>query len=107
MKPSFAKCVVFFLTLTLGSIAHAGWRSGKVRIIASTYEGDTMAFTLVGVTPSCSCPSYWANHMCLDGSRATYSQEYALLLSAKARDMTIHANIDEATCLVKAIYESW
>lgn len=107
MKPTFLKYVACFLMLVLGSIAHADWRSGKVRIIASTYAGNTMAFMLTGVSLGCTCPSYWTDYICLDESRATYSQEYALLLSAKARDMKIYVNVNETTCLVTAMYESW
>lgn len=107
MKAFVSQCVVSFLILILASVAHADWRSGKVRVIASTYAGNTMVFMLTGVTPSCTCPSYWTNYICLDETRATYSQEYAMLLSAKARDMTIHVNINETTCMVTAMYESW
>lgn len=38
-------------------------------------------------------------------SRATYKEEYAFLLSAKARDVTINVHINETTCMVTSMEE--
>jgi hypothetical protein len=43
--------------------------------------------------------------LCLDRSRASFKEEVAMLLSARARGTGVHVNIDETTCFVTAIYE--
>lgn len=83
----------------------AGWHSGKLDNIGFAYEGSQVTFRLIGVSLSCACPTYWQQYICLNPNRQTYKEEYALLLSAKARDAELHVNVDESTCQIIAIYE--
>jgi hypothetical protein len=43
--------------------------------------------------------------MCLNRARTSFKEEVALRYSLKARDKEIAVNIDEASCLVAAMYE--
>ena len=85
--------------------ASAGWHPGKVGNIGFAYEGSEAVFTLVDVSLGCACPTYWQGYICLDPDRPTYKEEYALLLSAKARKVSLNVNVDETSCKVVAIYE--
>ncbi len=86
-------------------LAHANWYGGKIKILGFDYSGLQAVFQLEGITLPCSCPTYWANYACLLPSRQTYEQEYALLLSAQARDVTVRAFINPTSCAVGALYE--
>jgi hypothetical protein len=44
--------------------------------------------------------------MCLNSARETYDFEKAMILTARARGSVVHANIDEGTCMIRAIYEA-
>ena len=99
-------CLLILTSIGLIESADADWHRGKVKAIVFLHEGSGVAFSLEGVVPtSCSCPSYWGGYVCLDMSRATHKQEYAFLLSAKARDVTINVHIDETTCMVTSMEE--
>ena len=105
MRTVLVRYVACILLLAFCSASKAGWHSGKVSRIAFPYEGNRPVFLLAGFTPTCSCPGYWTGYMCLNEARATHAQEYAFLLSAKARDVVIYVNINETTCLVTSMYE--
>jgi hypothetical protein len=88
------------------TVAHADWHGGRVTQINIGYDGSTITFVVEGWTrTNCTCYSSWPNTMCLNRSRASYKEEVAMLFSARARDTTLHANIDEASCQVVALYE--
>lgn len=106
MRTAIAGCIFLVMSLGLVESASADWHQGKIQNIAFPYEGDRMVFKLQDFTGSCSCPGYWTGYVCLDANRATYPQEVAFLLSAKARDVRIHVNINETTCVVTAMFES-
>ncbi|MBL4703803.1 MAG: hypothetical protein JKY54_04740 [Flavobacteriales bacterium] len=103
------KCLLLIFTifsLFNTSVANADWHSGKIDMIAIGYDGKTIQIGQAGSTKTdCTCYSAWASRYCLDPSRDTYKEEYALALSAKARDKSVNINIDEVTCKIKAIYE--
>jgi hypothetical protein len=95
-------------TFLAAGTASADWRSGRVVRVAIGYEGSIVAFQLEGHKNSlpCTCPTYWTGYICLNRARESFKEEYAFLLSAKARDVVINVNIDETTCKVTATYES-
>ena len=96
--------VVSFLLIT--SVSHAGWHLGKVKSIAIGYDGKTTTFVIDGwVRNDCTCYPDWTGSMCLDSTRDTLKIEQAMLLSAKARNKEIHANINEETCRVTSLEE--
>jgi hypothetical protein len=99
--------ITFALLLSLAaSEANASWHGGRVTQISVGYDGNTMTFVIEGwVRSDCTCYSAWPNSMCLDRSRASYKEEVAMLLSARARGTQLFANIDEASCRVVAMYE--
>lgn len=107
MRTIVAACLLTLLSTTFTENAYADWHQGTIQAIAFPYEGDRAVFVLRDFTGNCSCPGYWTGYICLDPNRATYPQEVAFLLSAKARDARIHVNINETTCVVTAMYESW
>lgn len=87
-------------------VAHADWHGGKVTSIQIAYDGSTLTFTLAGhVRSNCTCYPAWSNTLCLNRARASYREEVAMLYSARARGTEIHANINETTCFVEAMYE--
>jgi len=93
------------LVLTATS-SHAAWHGGRVTQINVGYDGSTITFVVEGWTRTdCSCYPAWSNTMCLDRSRSSFKEEVAMLYSARARGTVLHANIDEASCRVVALYE--
>jgi len=100
------KYVLTVLTLLLSGASIADWHHGKLTIFAIGYDGKTVSVGQAGFSKSdCTCYPAWPNRYCLDPNRDTFDQEYALLLSAKARDISVAINIDETTCRIVAIYE--
>lgn len=94
------------LMLLGASAAHADWHSGNITQISFGYDGSTVAFTISGYSRSdCTCVSAWPNMACLDRARVSFREEYAFLLSARARGTPIAVNLDETTCRVVAMYE--
>ncbi|MBI5676059.1 MAG: hypothetical protein HZC48_09600 [Nitrospirae bacterium] len=91
-------CMVMF-----SSQVNAGWHPGTVQAIEYGYDGQTVVITLNEFDPQgCTCYPTW-DGICLDRSRATYKEELATLLLAKATGALVNINIDEASCLVKAV----
>lgn len=99
----------YFITIVLmffSTIASAEWHHGKLGIIAIGYDGETISIGQDGFTKSdCTCYPAWPSRYCLDPNRSTFEQEYAFLLSIKARDKSVSINIDETTCKIKSMYE--
>ncbi len=88
------------------SPALADWHAGKITQLGFGYDGSTVAFLISGWSRSnCACYPVWPNQMCLDRNRASYKEEFAWLLRARAMDTEIQVNIDEATCRVVAMFE--
>lgn len=86
--------------------AFADWHSGTIDMIAIGYDGKTISIGQTGSTKeNFTCYSTWPNRFCLDRTRESFNEEYALLLSAKARNKSVSINIDETTCFIKAVYE--
>lgn len=84
----------------------ADWHRGKIEMIAVGYDGKTISVGQVGFSRGdCTCYKVWPNRYCLDRSRESFEQEYALLLAAKAKEKSVSINIDEQTCFVRAVYE--
>ena len=100
------KILIAILYLCFSTFSYADWHAGKIDMIAIGYDGKTISVGLKGTTRTdCTCYSSWPTRYCLDRTRDSFEQEYALLLSAKAKDKSVNINIDETTCKVIAIYE--
>ncbi|NOU49338.1 hypothetical protein HG263_02080 [Pseudoalteromonas sp. JBTF-M23] len=99
--------ILLFLGLLFSTSALADWHSGTIEMIAIGYDGKTISIAQKGATKTdCTCYSTWPNRYCLDRTRESFKDEYALLLSAKARNKSVAIHIDETTCKIKAIYEN-
>ncbi len=86
--------------------AHADWHGGKVTSFKIAYDGQTVTFNIAGYSrTNCTCYAAWDTDLCLDRSRASFKEEVAMLLSARARGTSVQVNINETTCFVTAIYE--
>lgn len=100
------KYLIVILLAFSSTFIMADWHHGKLGIIAIGYDGKTVSIGQEGFTRSdCTCYSAWPNRFCLDPNRETFEQEYAFILSAKARDKSVSINIDETTCKIRAMYE--
>jgi len=92
--------------LLLSFCANATWHTGKITMIAIGYDGETISVGQEGFSrEDCTCYPTWPNRYCLDINRKTHEKEYALLLSAKIRNMSVAININEETCRIAAIFE--
>ncbi|MDF2466710.1 MAG: hypothetical protein K0Q43_4945 [Ramlibacter sp.] len=86
--------------------SQAAWHGGRVTQINIGYDGSTITFVVEGwERTNCTCYAAWSNTMCLNRSRASFKEEVAMLYSARARGTVLHANIDETSCQVVALYE--
>ena len=100
------RSVLFVLSLFFSLSCLADWHKGIINMIAIGYDGKTISVGQVGFTHgNCTCYSTWPNRYCLDRTRDSFKDEYALLLSAKARGTSLGININETTCYIRAIYE--
>lgn len=100
------KYLIALLIIITSNSALAGWHTGKLGMIAFSYDGKIISVGQEGFTKTdCTCYPTWPGRYCLDSSRETYDKEYAFLLSAKARNVSVGINIDETTCKIVAIYE--
>jgi len=100
------KSIFSIILLCMSSTSFADWHVGKIDMIAIGYDGKTISIGQAGATKTdCTCYSVWPNRFCLDRTRESFQQEYAMLLAAKAKDKPVGINIDEQTCFVIAIYE--
>lgn len=87
--------------------AFCDWHSGKVTQINVGYDGKTVSFKMDGWTRmDCTCYPTWPTYMCLDPARGTFGFEKALLLSTRMTGNILHAEIEETSCTVKALYET-
>jgi hypothetical protein len=104
------KTVATLASAILGSIASpafADWHYGTVTGLSVAYDGSTVVVIVSGWTrTNCTCYSTWPTAACLDRSRTSFHEEYALLLSARRVGQPVGINIDEATCKVLAIDDS-
>jgi len=101
--------VASFVVLTfagLSTSAHADWHYGTVNELGIAYDGSTVTVKVTGLQRNnCTCYAPWPDQACLDRTRASFLEEYSLLLSARRVGQTVGINIDEASCKVVAIYE--
>ena len=101
------KLLVLIVGLMASASSFAGWYSGKIEMIAVGYDGRTISIAQENSTRNdCTCYPTWPNRYCMDRSRESFSEEYALLLSAKARGASVALHIDETTCQIRAMYEN-
>ena len=102
MKP----IVILSILAAFSMSVSADWHSGKIAIILIGYDGKTVAIGQEGATKTdCTCYPAWPNRYCLNRARESFKEEYALLLSVKARGISVALNINEETCEIKAMYE--
>lgn len=96
------------VALLVGSqAASADWHGGRIMQLNFAYDGSTITFILEGWNrTNCTCYPAWPATMCLDRTRASFKEEFAWLLKARAIDQVINAYIDETTCKVIALYEN-
>jgi len=100
------KKLLMILILFLSTSAFADWHKGTIEMIAVGYDGKTISIGQKNfIKTDCTCYPSWPNRACLDRSRESFKEEYALILSAKARNKSLNINIDEASCKIIAIYE--
>lgn len=84
--------------------ALADWHTGKVLRIHVGYDGSTTLFSLAGWTrTNCTCYPTWPYYMCLNRTRASFKEEFSILMLARALDEQVTVHIDEATCSVLAL----
>lgn len=102
------KRILSLILILISSLStNAGWHHGKINMVAMGYDGKTISIGQNGYSgTNCTCYSTWPDRYCLDFNRDTHEKEYALILSAKARDKSVSIHIDEKTCKINAIYES-
>lgn len=87
--------------------ASAAWYTGTVTTVAVGYDGTTVMLALSGWSRTdCTCYSTWPTYACLGRTRASFREEYAMLLAARARGSVLNMHIDEVTCNVIALYEN-
>lgn len=92
--------------LALSPPVLADWHVGVIERLGIGYDGSTIVFRLSGWNRSnCTCYVTWPDQMCLDRSRASFKEEYAWILRARATGQEIQAHIDETTCKVVALFE--
>lgn len=87
---------------------NSGWWEGKVESLAFSYSGSSITFKMKDITDGrsfvyseCSCDSSW-QHMCIDGTRETAEQEFALLMLAKSTDKNVRV-VFNSKCFVNAL----
>jgi hypothetical protein len=102
-----AAAAAFILMTVASGPALADWHSGTVSNVGVAYDGSTVVFTLSGYSRNnCLCYAAWPANLCLDRTRTSFKEEYAWLLSARARGAVVNVNIDETTCKVIAMYDA-
>lgn len=100
------RVLVSILGMLTATSAHADWHSGVITRLGVGYDGSTITFALSGWTrTNCTCYSSWPTYMCLQRSRTSFREEFAMLLRLKSEGGTINVNIDEASCSVIAFDE--
>ncbi len=88
-------------------VAYADWHTGRVTSIGHAYDGQTITFAVSGWSRNnCTCYSVWTDSMCLDRTRQSFSEDYAMLLSARASGQQVWVNIDETSCKIRALLEA-
>ncbi|ARC94716.1 hypothetical protein B6A42_25050 [Vibrio coralliilyticus] len=101
------KIITFIIAAFISFSAAADWHYGKINLLAIAYDGKTISVGQEGFTRSdCTCYPTWPNRYCLDRDRLSFDEEYSMLLAAKAKNAVLAIHIDEATCVVKAMYEN-
>lgn len=101
-----AAALLSLLGAALATSAHADWHYGTVNELSIGYDGSTVTVKVTGLQRSnCTCYASWPDQACLDRTRASFLEEYALLLSARRTGQAVGINIDETTCKILAIYE--
>ncbi len=84
----------------------ADWHAGRITRLGFGYDGSTITLQISDWSRSnCTCYSVWPNQRCLDRNRATFKEEFAWLLRARAMDAQVQVHIDEGTCRVVALFE--
>jgi hypothetical protein len=105
-----AKTITILVSVFLGSMvspAFADWHYGTVSGLSVAYDGSTVVVIVSGWSrTNCTCYSTWPTAACLDRTRTSFHEEYALLLSARRTGQPVGINIDETTCTVLAIDDS-
>ncbi|MBU4485159.1 hypothetical protein KKA47_07055 [bacterium] len=105
MKKLFLSSIVTVFLFLFSVSAQAAWHSGEITALSISSNG-TVAMVISGwVRDNCTCYSSWPSYMCLDRDRPSFKEEYAMALSAKARNKALSVAIDETTCKVIAIEE--
>jgi len=100
------KKLLLMSILLLSTSVFADWHKGAIEIVAVGYDGKTISIGQKNFTKiDCTCYPSWPNRYCLDRSRESFKEEYALILSAKARNKSLNININEESCKIIAIYE--
>ena len=103
---------LFFIILSFYSVQSFAdaWREGKVKELASGYDGVSITFRMYDLTSNspainysdCTCNSSWKT-LCLNPSRANFDKEYAILLAANTANRNVKVIFNDSTCFVKAI----
>jgi hypothetical protein len=98
-------CSLSFVSLwLLAGSCQAGWYTGVVEGMATATNGTTVTFNVAGFArTNCTCWPSWGSYFCLDSQRETHKYEVAMVLCAIASGKRVAANIDEASCMVRAL----
>jgi hypothetical protein len=101
------KLIMVGVFLLVASRAGVDWHTGRVSVFSFGYDGVTVVLEIAGLSKTaCTCYPTWPTSLCLNRSRQSFREEYALSLKARATDAPIHVYIDESTCGVFAMYEN-
>jgi hypothetical protein len=106
MNKHLVRLLATVALLTAAGPASADWHAGKATGIHIGYDGSTVMLLLSGWTrTNCTCYSTWPTYMCLNRTRTSFKEEFAILLKARANDDNLAINIDEASCSIIALSE--
>lgn len=98
-------CSLSFASLwVLAGVCDAGWYTGNVQGIGTTYDGTMVVFKVSGFAGrGCTCFSRWPDYFCLNPARQSSKYEVAMVIATQKTGGRIAANIDEASCVVQAL----
>lgn len=101
----FLRKMILIVCFSLPGFANADWHGGKVTELYVNYDQGVNLKIEGWSRNNCTCYPGWPSTMCLDSNRETKDFERSVLLASRARGTKVHVHIDEASCMVTAMYE--
>ncbi len=106
MKAHNVKLLILIIAMIAVSsnLAFADWHKGKINQISIGYDGKMVTMRVDGWSRNnCTCYQTWSQLMCLDRTRDSFNDEYAMLLMLFAQQLEVELHINETTCMIGAI----